>query len=199
MRTNYVLIDFESIRPELHSFLDRDHFKTLVFVGANQNKVPFETAAALQRLGTRAEYVKISGNGPNALDFHIAFHIGRLSERSPDAFFHVISKDKGFDPLIRHLKDEKIFAARWEDVRDIPLVKAAEARTSADRATLYAERVASSSSKPRRITTLTGSIHSFFSKTLSDADVTEVVSELVRRGVVSVNGTKISYPAGAES
>lgn len=199
MRTNYVLIDFESIRPELHSFLDREHFKTLVFVGANQNKVPFETAAALQRLGARAEYVKISGNGPNALDFHIAFHIGRLSERSPDSFFHVISKDKGFDPLIRHLKDEKIFAARWEDVRDIPLVKAAEARTASDRATLFAERLSSSASKPRRTTTLTGSIHSFFSKTLSDDETADVVAELVRRGVVALDGTKVSYPAGEAS
>jgi len=199
LRTNYVLIDFESIRPELHSFLDRDHFKTLVFVGANQNKVPFETAAALQRLGARAEYVKISGNGPNALDFHIAFHIGRLSERSPDSFFHVISKDKGFDPLIRHLKDERIFAARWEDVRDIPLVKAAEARTASDRATLFAERLNSSASKPRRTTTLTGSIHSFFSKTLSDDETADVVAELVRRGVVALDGTKVSYLAGEAS
>ena len=30
----------------------------------------------MQRLGpARAEYVEISGNGPNALDFHIAYYI----------------------------------------------------------------------------------------------------------------------------
>ena len=45
----------------------------MVFVGANQRRVPFDMASAIQRMGDKAEYIKISGNGPNALDFHIAY------------------------------------------------------------------------------------------------------------------------------
>lgn len=33
----------------------------------------------------RAEYIRISGNGSNALDFHIAFHIGELSAKGKHA------------------------------------------------------------------------------------------------------------------
>jgi hypothetical protein len=103
LRTNIVLIDFESVQPASLSVLAADHFKLKVFVGATQNKLPFDLVTAMQRMGERAEYVKIAGVGPNALDFHIAYYIGRISSSEPDAFFHIISKDTGFDPLIQHL------------------------------------------------------------------------------------------------
>ena len=41
MRKNIVLIDFESIQPSSLEALEHDHFRVLVFVGANQTKVPF--------------------------------------------------------------------------------------------------------------------------------------------------------------
>jgi hypothetical protein len=78
LKTNYLLLDYENIHPKNLSLLDGHPFKVLVFVGANQTKVPLELAAALQSLGKDAKYIKISGNGPNALDFHIAFSIGEL-------------------------------------------------------------------------------------------------------------------------
>jgi len=54
-------------------------FKIFVFVGANQVKVSYDLASAIQESGADAKYIKISGNGPNALDLHIAFYIGELS------------------------------------------------------------------------------------------------------------------------
>ncbi|MEA3412919.1 MAG: PIN domain-containing protein, partial [Pseudomonadota bacterium] len=75
MRTNYILIDFENVQPANLAILNGHPFKVLVFVGANQSKISFELAASIQMLGNDAEYVKMDGNGPNALDFHIAFYI----------------------------------------------------------------------------------------------------------------------------
>jgi hypothetical protein len=102
VKTNYVLIDYESVQPVTLAVLDQEHIRVIVFVGARQAKITFEIAAALQRLGTRAEYVKISSNGSNALDFHIAFYIGQLAAHDPAAYFHIISKDTGFDPRQLH-------------------------------------------------------------------------------------------------
>ena len=76
----------------------------LVFVGAQQNRIPFEFADAMQRLGEKARYIKIAGTGRNALDFHLAFYLGELVHQYPDAAFRVVSKDRGFDPLIAHLQ-----------------------------------------------------------------------------------------------
>ena len=68
MRINYVLIDLENVQPASLAGLDTEFFKVLIFVGASQTKIPFELASAAQKLGIRATYIKISGNGSNALD-----------------------------------------------------------------------------------------------------------------------------------
>ena len=49
------------------------------------------------------ELVRLTEPGKNALDFHIAYYLGQLALKEPDAFFHIVSKDTGFDPLIQHL------------------------------------------------------------------------------------------------
>lgn len=125
MRTNYVLIDFENVQPDSLTALQHDHFKVIVFVGATQNKLSFDVVSAVQRMGAKAEYIKITGTGANALDFHIAFYIGQLAAKDDAAYFHVISKDSGFDPLIQHLKKKKISADRLTCVSEIPLLKMA--------------------------------------------------------------------------
>jgi len=48
MRTHYVLIDDESVQASSLAGLDVEHFRVIVFVGASQNKLTFDTAAAVQ-------------------------------------------------------------------------------------------------------------------------------------------------------
>ena len=152
MKTNYVLIDYENVQPEAMAGLCEDHFKVLVFVGENQSKVTFEVASALQQMGDLAEYVKITGNGKNALDFHIAYYLGQLALKAPDAFFHIVSKDTGFDPLIQHLKAHKILACRSIDVSEIPILKTAAPKTQADKISLVIEDLKRrKASKPRAV------------------------------------------------
>ena len=161
MRTNYVLVDYENVQPSSLAGLDAEHFRVLIFVGACQSKLTFELAAALQKLGPRAEYVKIAGNGSNALDFHIAFHIGHLAAQDPTAVFHIISKDTGFDPLIQHLKERKVFASRRKDVSDIPILKAANSKSIPEKlAFVLANLQQRKTSKPRTLKTLASTINS---------------------------------------
>ena len=194
MRTNHVLIDYESIQPEQLAPLDADHFRVTVFVGATQARLPFELAAAMQRLGSRAEYVKISGTGPNALDLHIAFYIGRLSAADPGTFFHVVSKDTGFDPLIQHLKSLKIFATRVADILDIPAVRAAITKTPEERLALVIDRLRTmKAGKPRTVKTLGTTIFTLFQKKLPEEEVDALLGALQGQGHVVITGTKVSY------
>lgn len=121
MRNNIILIDFENVQPASLEPFAAEHFRIVVFVGAKQLRLSFEIVESIHKLGSQAEYVKISGNGPNALDFHIAYCIGAMSATDPTACFHIVSKDAGFDPLIEYLKTKAIDAVRVEDVRQIPL------------------------------------------------------------------------------
>lgn len=194
VKTNYVLIDYENVQPEAMAVLAQEHFKVIVFVGANQAKVTFEVASALQQMGDRAEYVKITGNGSNALDFHIAFYIGVLAGIEPDAYFHIVSKDTGFDPLIQHLKAKKILACRSKDVTDIPIVKAANSKSPADRvAVVIADLKRRGASRPRAVKTLSSTISGIFQKQISEQDIASLIATLQKQGVVAVNGTKVTY------
>ena len=89
MKTNYVLIDFENILPDNLELLDQEWIRVLLFVGQNQRKLPFPIVRAMQKMGERAQYVEMAGVGHNALDFHIAYYIGRISESDKDAYFHM--------------------------------------------------------------------------------------------------------------
>jgi hypothetical protein len=107
-------------------------------------------ACSLQVFGPDAEYIQIDGNGSNALDFHIAYYIGRLAVQHPDAHFHVISKDTGFDPLMNHLRRQKIRCQRSASVSDVPLVKIANSNTTSEKADVVAHNLAKRSfGKPR--------------------------------------------------
>ena len=108
MKTNYILVDFENVQPKMLGQLSEHPFKVIVFIGANQLKVPFELVSELQQLGDDARYIKITGNGPNALDFHITYYLGELSAKDPEGYFHIVSKDTGFDRLIEHMRERNI-------------------------------------------------------------------------------------------
>ena len=200
MRTNYVLIDYENVQPTSLAGLDAEHFRVIVFVGASQNKLSFDTAAAVQKLGARAEYIKIAGNGANALDFHIAFHIGHLAAQDPTAFFHIISKDTGFDPLILHLKDRKVFASRTKAIMDIPLLNVANVKPTPERIDVVLAKLQKCGvAKPRTQKTLTNAISSLFQKQLSEKELASLLKELQAKGFITVKETKITYalPASA--
>jgi hypothetical protein len=194
VRTNYVLIDFESVQTTSLELLTHDHFKVIVFVGANQGKLPFELAVSLQRLGSRAEYIKISGRGPNALDFHIAYYIGRLASEEPSAYFHIISRDAGFDPLIQHLRSQKILAGRVNAIADIPVVKASNSKSPHERIALILSRLQQlKASKPRTVKTLSSTIASLFQNCLSEDEVALLIQNLTKQGYLEVAGLKVTY------
>lgn len=118
MKPHFILVDFENVQPRNLGTLKDGQHKVRVFLGASQTKITLELAQALQAFGPDAKYVQISGNGSNALDFHIAFYIGRLSALHPEATFTIVSRDTGFDPLIKHLAARGIACRRSPTLAD---------------------------------------------------------------------------------
>lgn len=198
MRTNYVLIDLESVQPESLAALEQDHVKVMVFVGANQAKMPFGLARAIHRLGDKAEYIEIAGTGKNALDFHIAFYIGQLAAEAPSAYFHIISKDTGFDPLIKHLRSKKILSARSRDVVDIPFVRVGSTKSSEERAEIFIAKLTQpKATRPRSEKTLTRAIAALFQKQLTEPEIEAVIAAMRKKGFIDIANGKVSYaPSG---
>lgn len=194
MRTNFVLIDYENVQPKDLGLLKDGPFRVKVFLGPNQSKVPVALAAALQSLGSNAEYVVLESAGTNALDFHIAYYIGVLSCEDPTSFFHIISKDSGFDPLIKHLKGKKVFAQRSTCISDIPYFNSSlPAAPDAQVGVVVADLIRRKASKPRTQKTLLSTLHALFKKELSEQQLTQLFASLCSRGIVRVEGSKVSY------
>ena len=120
MSKPYVLIDFENVQPKTLDRLQPGSVRIKVFLGQHQNRLMLELVQALQPFGADAEYIAIQGSGPDAVDFHIAFYIGRLAAGDPGATFTIISRDKGFDPLVRHLVGLGIPCQRIPDIDGTP-------------------------------------------------------------------------------
>ena len=200
MRTNFILVDFENVQPKDFCLLKDGPFKVKLFLGPNQAKIPLALASSLQSLGSNAEYVVLEAAGNNALDFHIAYYFGVLSAEDPSAYFHVISKDSGFDPLIRHLKGKKVFAQRSPCIADIPYFKPAlQAAPDAQIEIAVADLVRRGASKPRTQKTLLSTLHALFKKELSEQQLAQLFTSLCTRGTIKVDGTKVSYDLPAES
>jgi len=198
-RTNFVLVDFENVQPKDIGLLKGGPFKVKVFLGPNQSKIPVYLAAGLQSLGESAEYIILETAGNNALDFHIAYYIGALSAVEPAAFFHIISKDSGFDPLLKYLKGKKIFAHRSTCIADIPYFKPTlPAAPEAQVEVVIADLVRRKASKPRTQKTLLSTLHALFKKELSEQQLATLFSELCKRGIVKVEGAKVSYALPTE-
>jgi hypothetical protein len=194
VKTNYVLIDYENVQPTDLTLLRDGPFKVRLFLGPNQTRIPVALATALQALGHDAEYVVLETSGSNALDFHIAYYVGALSSKEPSAFFHIVSKDSGFDPLIKHLKGKGVLAHRSTRIAEMPFFKpelpaSDDARVEAAIAHLVRLKAA----KPRAQKTLLGTLHALFKKELSDKQLSTLFEALCSRGVVTIEGTKVSY------
>ena len=112
MNTHYVLIDYENVHVQSLALLKGEQFRVRVFLGKSNTKIHSELAIAMQKLGDRADYIMLEASGSNALDFHIAYYLGVFASVEPTSHFHIISKDKGFDPLIAHLNRRAMHAAR---------------------------------------------------------------------------------------
>ena len=196
MKTNYIMIDMENVVPDNLELLDQDWVKVLLFVGKNQTKLPISIVKAVQRLGSRAQYVQMSGTGHNALDFHIAFYIGRIAATDKDAYFHIISNDTGFDPLIAHLKQEHVLADRVTKIEEIPALIQLRivSKPFSERISFAKERLQKPNApRPRTRKTLTSHIAAMFLKALSDADISNIIDELFNDGCIRENGKRLIY------
>lgn len=194
MKQTYVLVDFENVQPKKLSAIGVEGLRLYMFVGASQAKVPFDLASTLQALGDRAEYVKINGNGRNALDFHITYYLGKLVAQDPQGAFYVVSKDTGFDPLIKYLRSQDIGAERVSDLGQIVTHKISSAASiDSQIATIVKNLVALGNSRPRKVSTLTNTINSLFLKQIESDAIDALVEELARRKLIERVANKVSY------
>ena len=195
MAKNYILIDYENVKLNNLDLLAGHPFDVMIFVGSSQTKLPTELVQQLLELPA-VECIRISGNGRNALDFHIAYYLGKLmAEGKPKTYFHIVSKDQGFDPLLDHLKvNKKVKAYRANDLSEILPLRIPKSATDETKMNAIIKNLAGrGSSKPRRVKTLRNTIRSLFEEEIGARQLDSIVEKLTTREHVVINEERVSY------
>lgn len=194
VNANYILIDYENVQPTDLTLLHEQPVHVKVFLGSHQTKIPVSLASAIQLLGSHAEYILLQSTGRNALDFHIAYYLGQLSAADPGGVFHIVSKDAGFDPLIKHLTKKGMAVQRYPRLCDIPFCKGSAPPEDSSRLRLVlSDLIRRKASKPRTEKTLRSTIAALFKKELTDAELDGLFQSLCERGIVKLEDGKVTY------
>jgi PIN domain len=192
MTQKLLLVDFENVQQVDLARLD-DSFQIIIFVGAAQKSIPIELVTNAQKLGSRIEWQRVDANGSNALDFFIACQLGRVLERSPQLQCIVLSKDKGFDPLLRHLNKTGLQCKRLNSLLELDPKAAAQPEEPNYKRVIEVLGKSEKKSRPRKRKTLSQHISSIFQKKLPQAEVDRLIDILFANKMISETNDTITY------
>lgn len=193
---NHVFVDFEN-QPKIDSALiGTKAVSFTLLLGAKQTKLDAALVEKMMEHAAAVELIRLTSGGKNALDFALAYYVGRKALTDPTAYFHIISKDKGFDPLIEHLRSRHIHARRHDSFATLTFsgtAKAAivEAKAEPARAEEPLNRVLELLRKndaklPKKKKPLLSYLRSQLGKGATETEATKVLEKLRKDGHVSI-------------
>src|SRR6187399_1360238 len=101
--THYIFVDYENVQDVDLSLIAGKPVKVVLVVGKHQTKVPLMLVKRLMEFSGQVRLIESEVRGRNALDFVLASEVGAQSVTDPQGSIHILSRDAGFDALIRHL------------------------------------------------------------------------------------------------
>ena len=117
--TNHVFVDFENVQEIDPEVFGHKSVSFTLLLGPVQKKLDTALVEQLLNHAGTVELVRLAESGKNALDFALAFYLGRAVQSDPLGFFHIVSHDKGYDPLVEHLRHRHIRVRRHEDFSEL--------------------------------------------------------------------------------
>ncbi len=193
-RTQYVFVDYENVQNVDLELVAGKAVVVELILGEQHTKLPLEMVERLLKYPQQVKLVKAGKSGRNALDFVLAYRVGVASAADPKGFFHIVSRDTGFDALILHLRQHHILARRDETFAKAFATEAPPV-TPADRAKVVIERLKKNkTNRPKRKTTLLSQINSYFGKKLTDPELEAMLQTLTKERVIEVGEKgEVSY------
>lgn len=187
----YVYIDYENM-SNIKSLIPIDG-QYFFFIGSTQTSLPKELVLATN--GTNVKWIGIEGSGKNALDFHIAYYLGR--NILPDVVHYILSKDKGYDSLISSInKSAKAKIAKRIISLDDLKAKEEKEQTENPNYKILVNKLNSISkgNRPKSETRLKSFIQTQVFTKMPESDVINLIEELYRNKVISKGiNNRISY------
>lgn len=184
---HHIFIDFENVPSIDLGGLQDNTVKVTLLLGEKQKRLETTLVEQLLQHAANVHFVRLLSSGKNALDFTLAYYVGRAAATDANAHFHIISRDKGFDPLIEHLRHNQVKATRHDAFENLPFLKKFAARPSeSNRVNEAIDRLRMHSmNRPKRRATLLSHLQDGFQ--LTDQDAEALVNELRLRHYIVID------------
>jgi hypothetical protein len=132
---NHVFVDFENVHEIDLAIIGSKAVNFTLLLGSRQTKLAVSLVEMLLEHAASVQLVRLTSAGKNALDFALAYYVGRAVAADPTGYFHIVSKDAGYDPLIEHLRSKRIRAHRHGSFATLPFATPAKLATPPPTAT----------------------------------------------------------------
>lgn len=189
---NHVFVDLENVHQVDSSLIGTKSVSFTLLLGAKQTKLDAGLVERMMAHAAAVEMIRLTATGKDALDFTLAYYLGRKVLADPTAYFHIVSKDKGYDPLIEHLRSRHIHARRHDDFSTLMFsykAREAEAATkvavsgAGDMMSQVLERLRKNvANRPKKKATLLSHLKSSLCKGGTEADAEKVFEKLRKAG-----------------
>ena len=193
---NHVFVDFENVHQIDASVIGAKSVNFTLLLGAKQTKLDAGLVEKLMEHAASVQLIRLASSGKNALDLTLAYYVGRTVSADPAAYIHIVSKDKGFDPLIEHLRSLHIHAHRHDSFATLTFSGTAKVAGVASKAEPAGQeeplnRVLEHlrknvANRPKKKKTLLSHLKSQLGKDATDADAAGLLEKLKKAGHVSI-------------
>ena len=189
-----LFVDYENIQKIDVDLIDKKTTEIVLFVGADQNRIPFNLVERAQSFGPNLRWQKIAGKGKNNLDFHIAYKLGELNQTSEsDVDFIVLSKDTGYDPLIRFISQTGRRCTRIKNVAELHQKGASLPESQLTATVLENLRKIEAKKRPRSRKTLRSHIVALLKEKAKPNEIDEIMEELFVKETLSEMNGRLKY------
>ena len=197
---NHIFVDYENIKTVDPAAFEIDNATFTLLFGPQNRKLDAALVESLLCRAPAVELVRLNESGRNAVDFGLAYYLGKKVAADPTAQFHLISKDTGYDPLIEHLRSRNVRINRYPSFEALaprgaakpasalkppaPAIPAAGANGN-DRVVAYLKR--NESNRPRRKATLVRHLRSQLLRGAGDEEVNRCITILEANRQLTIN------------
>lgn len=214
---NHIFVDYENVHDVDHTIVGSKTVHLTLLLGPRNTKLDATVVEKLMQHAATVEMIRLTTSGRNALDFTLAYYLGRAVLADPRGCFHIVSKDKGYDALIEHLRSRHIFARRHEDFTTFTFSAAAKTSAPTSPAVTPAAKTPAkpkaqssnlgalearvleflrkpTTNRPRTKNKLTSHLISHLGKKVAAAEVVRLIETLSQRGQLVIGDKgKVTY------
>jgi hypothetical protein len=188
MNKKIILVDYENIQ-NISDLGKLSGYDLKILVGNNQTKIPIEVVTSLQKYGEAVTWLQVSGQGKNALDFFIAFFLGKFIEQNKYEEYNVVSKDGGYQPLIDFLNKNGTKAKLVTAVKQLTGNYKEQQASVEVKELIENVRKMPVNTRPKKRKSLIAHFDNAFKKSKTHLQIEELVEEMfILRVISEING-----------